>query len=144
MASELGCGLLREYIRHPTDIPISYDLEKVVSDRKEYLRNISEGGLCFRSDISIEPGSVINIRIPLKDPAFAIEGIVVWCKKSNERHDVGVQFADASTKFRARMIEQVCHIEHYKADVFEKEGRVLSGEEAAAEWIGKHAETFPT
>jgi PilZ domain-containing protein len=135
---------VREYIRHPTDIPIEYDLGEVVSDRTEYLKNISEGGLCFHADIPIEAGSVINIRIPLQDPAFAIKGVVVWCKKSDERYDVGVQFADASSAFRARMLEQVCHIEHYKAEVLEKEGRELTGEEAAVEWIAKRAKSFPS
>ena len=45
--------------------------------------------------------------------------------------------------FRARMVEQVCHIEQYKHQVLKKEGRKLSGEEAALEWIQKYAPQFP-
>jgi hypothetical protein len=41
------------------------------------------------------------------------------------------------------MVEQVCHIEQYKADVLKKEGRELTGEEAAKEWILKYAKDFP-
>ncbi|EGV50793.1 hypothetical protein [endosymbiont of Riftia pachyptila] len=35
---------MRQFIRHPSTIPIHYQLQEVVGDSKEYLRNISEGG----------------------------------------------------------------------------------------------------
>jgi hypothetical protein len=42
-----------------------------------------------------------------------------------------------------RMVEQVCHIEQYKKELFEDEGRALTGEQAAMEWIKRFAEGFP-
>jgi hypothetical protein len=42
------------------------------------------------------------------------------------------------------MIEQICYIEEYKKDVLESEGRILTGREAAIEWIAKHADSFPS
>jgi hypothetical protein len=44
---------------------------------------------------------------------------------------------------RARMVEQVCHIENYKKVVYQAEGRLLTAEEAAMEWISKYASQFP-
>ena len=41
------------------------------------------------------------------------------------------------------MIEQICHIEHYRAEVEGKEGRELSSQEAAKEWISSYAGDFP-
>lgn len=41
------------------------------------------------------------------------------------------------------MVEQLCHIEHYKAEVLAREGRQLDGEQAAREWIRKFAHGFP-
>jgi hypothetical protein len=41
------------------------------------------------------------------------------------------------------MVEQICHIEHYKREVAEREGRELSGQQAAKEWIAKYAASFP-
>ena len=38
---------MRKYIRHPSDIPIIYDMVEVVSDQQEYLKNISVGGIMF-------------------------------------------------------------------------------------------------
>ena len=135
---------MRQYIRHPSDIPIEYELVDLVANHKDYLNNIGNGGLSFQSRFYVESGSLINIRIPLRDPKFEEKGIVVWCRKKNSRYDVGVKFEDATSKFRLRMIEQICYIEHYKSEILEKEGRTLSGEEAAVEWIKKYAKDFPS
>lgn len=134
---------MRKYIRHPSDIPIVYDLGDVVADQKEYLKNISISGLCFRSRQYIEQGTTISIQIPLAQPIFSGKGVVVWCQQKSEHYEVGVQFLDEDTGFRVRMVEQVCYIEKYKREVLEKEGRRLSGEEAAVEWITKYAKDFP-
>ena len=57
--------------------------------------------------------------------------------------ELGVEFLNADDAFRARMVEQVCYIENYKLTVFREEGRRLSLEEAAREWISKFASDFP-
>jgi hypothetical protein len=41
------------------------------------------------------------------------------------------------------MVEQLCHIEHYRKEVRDTEGRILDGEAAAREWISKFAAKFP-
>lgn len=61
----------------------------------------------------------------------------------NEHYDVGIELLNRDDAFRARMVEQVCHIEKYRRTVKETQGRSLTGEEAAMEWIGKYASTFP-
>jgi hypothetical protein len=48
-----------------------------------------------------------------------------------------------STGFLARMVEQVCHVDKYRKSVQRSECRVLSPEEAALEWVDKHAARFP-
>ncbi len=134
---------MRKYIRHPSNIPIEYDLEEVVAEKREYLNNISKGGLSFQSNRHINTGSLIQIRIPIREPVFEAKGVVVWCRKNNSYYDVGVEFRDLNAGFGLRMVEQVCHIEQYKKDVLKNEGRELSGEEAAIEWITKYAKDFP-
>ena len=42
-----------------------------------------------------------------------------------------------------RMVEQICHIEHYRNELLQTEGREISSEVAAKEWIEKYAHTFP-
>jgi len=134
---------MRQFIRHPSDIPIEYSFSKMVADEREYLKDISQGGLCFRASGNIVPGSAIYIKIPIHKPVFEAHGVVAWCRKANGHYDVGVEFKDVSTEFSVRMVEQVCHIEHYKKEVLAKEGRRLTGEEAAMEWIAKNAADFP-
>lgn len=133
---------LRKFIRHPSDIPIQIELESVVSSRTEYLNNISEGGICFKSRVPIDAGALIHIRIPLVHPIFECTGCVVWCEPHEEHYDVGVKFDRGEQIFRLRMVEQICHIEHYKKEAL-KRGRRLTSEEAALEWIARHAARFP-
>lgn len=134
---------MRSFIRHPSDVPIDFRLDQLVSAGSDYLKNVSRGGLAFTSHSQLQQGMIIRIMIPLIKPVFEALGRVSWCKPEGPHYEVGVEFLDDDDVFRARMVEQICHIEHYKQDVLEKEGRKLSGEQAAAEWISKYATGFP-
>lgn len=135
---------MRKFIRHPSDIPIEYRLLDETTSTRRRLRNISQGGLCFfTGEANAEVGRRIHITIRVQEPAYEVTGRVVWCRNANSHYDVGVEFDDSAAEFAMRMIEQICHIEHYKKRVLEKEGRVLSGDEAAREWIAKYAKDFP-
>lgn len=132
---------MRAFLRHPSDIPI--ELKENAHSRAERLNNVSFGGLACESREYLEQNTLVNIRLPTIQPAFAATGKVVWCTKRNGNYDVGIQFLDESDLFLTRMVEQLCHIEHYRNEVRTSEGRSLSGEEAAREWIAKHAHDFP-
>lgn len=134
---------MREFIRHPADIPIECRVARLETGRRERLNNISQGGLCFQTARALRRGSVIRITIPVQEPAFETTGTIVWCRRANGHYDVGVKFADANTEFSVRMVEQICQIYHYQKEVLEKEGRRLSSAEAATEWVTKYAQDFP-
>jgi hypothetical protein len=133
----------RRYLRHALDIPIQIQMEEVATDEKEYLIDIGAGGLSFKSRVFIENGKKIHIKIPLIKPIFEAEGEVVWSKKKDEYYYVGVKFVQDVDIFRMRMVEQVCYIQRYKEEIREKEGRILTGTQAAMEWIQKFASNFP-
>lgn len=134
---------MRSYIRHPSDIPIEFCREPVSAVETRSLRDVSRGGLSFISDTPLELGTVIRVRIGHVEPAFEAPCSVSWCRRHEEHYLVGVKFLDAQDIYRVRLVEQVCHIEHYKKQVLEREGRVLNGEQAAREWILKYAQDFP-
>ena len=134
---------MREYIRHPSTIPLEVKITDQPGHRDEYLNNVSMGGLSFRSHDKLETGVRISIRIPLLGEFVQVNGQVVWCQKLREAYEVGVTFLDMEEAYRTRMVEQICHIEEYKARVWEQEHRQLTSEQAAAEWIKKYAHTFP-
>lgn len=136
-------NVTRRYIRHPSDIPIEFHLAELAVRDCEYLNNISYGGLSFRSQSKVPVGAVISVRIPLVAPEFEARGRVSWCRRRGDQYDVGVEFIDPEEAFHSRMVEQICHIEHYKKEILEREGRQLTGEEAALEWIRRYAASFP-
>ena len=136
---------MRSYIRHPSDIPIEYQVDEQVDSvaGQEHLQDISAGGLSFTSTHALVAGSLITIRINNVVPAFVARARVAWCRSEGDSFVIGVAFTESSDLFRARMVEQVCHIEHYKAEVLASEGRKIDGEEASREWIQKFAKEFP-
>lgn len=141
-------ALMRRFIRHPSDIPIEYQVNNGDHLQRRPLKNIGAGGLCFVSEQPIAQGAKIHIHIPLafeqvKDDCFDAEGYVAWCLAEEGAYTVGVEFDDQSSRYSVRMVEQVCHIEHYRADVREHEGRELTSEEAAKEWVERYAAEFP-
>ena len=134
----------RLYVRHPSDVPIAWKLEDIAVQGTEYLKNVSEGGLAFMSNTELTLGATVVIQIPAIDPQVALRGVVVWCEDCGaEQYEVGVRFVDENNHFRMRMVEQICHIEHFKHEILETEGRAISGEEAALEWIKRYAQDFP-
>lgn len=133
---------MRHFIRHPSDIPIEFQVEEGAPSRNP-MRNISQGGLSFHSPRPLPDGATIRLVIPVSSPPFATSATVVWSKASGTGFEIGVRFDDASTEFAVRMVEQICHIEQYRREMRTRQGRELSSEEAAREWIKKYARHFP-
>ena len=135
---------MRRFVRHPTDIPIDVTVSSIkpVQESDCAMTSISQGGLSCEVDHPVKMGCKVNIHIPSVSPPYHGVGDVVWCRCEGDHFEVGVNFTDAEEAFRSRMVQQVCQIERYKRSVFEKEGRVLDGEQAAQEWIEKYAREY--
>lgn len=134
---------MRNYIRHPSDIPIQFVEENQHTPVSQTMHDVSYGGLSFNSDKPIAEGTQLHICIDTVEPVFEAEGIVVWCHAEGDEFIVGMEFVNKEDIFLARMVEQICHIEHYKKEILQKEGRKLSSKQAASEWISKFARMFP-
>ncbi len=134
---------MREFIRHPADIPVEISIDATATAAHERIQNISHGGLQISSSVPWPTDAIITLRIPCVTPAFQARGKVVWCRAGKQGYDIGVAFLERDALFQLRMIEQICHIEHYKQEVMKSEGRQLDGRQAAMEWIEKHAHDFP-
>lgn len=137
-------GAERRFIRHTLDVPIEVQHDGVGPTASQRGVNVSSGGLAFLYDICPVVGDIVRVRIPSVDPPFEARTRVVWCRPEDKRFLVGVEFLDTADAFRARMVEQVCAVEQYRAKVLEEDGRRLSSQEAAAEWIGRYAGRFPS
>ena len=133
----------RRFIRHTADVPL--EVRTVRESRRASRRgvNVSFGGLAFESDDPLAHGTTLEVRIDQVKPPFEAHARVVHCEPEGDHYCIGVQFLDAGDAFRARMVEQVCSIDRYRQQVREREGRELTGQEAAEEWIRDHAARFP-
>ena len=136
--------MARQFIRHPVDIPIE------VSESSHYpnkwplhMLNVGSGGLAFQSKQVINLGTIVYIKIAYTQPIFEAMAKVIWCRKHQDGAELGVEFLNSDDAFMARMVEQICHIETYKNEVSLKEGRTLTTEGAALEWVSKYAANFP-
>jgi hypothetical protein len=136
----------REHRRQPTDMPVSveYDLSGLVACRDDYLNNVSAGGLSFKSARPLRKGVEVSIAIPLARPVFRSRGRVVWCRQTGDRFDIGVAFCGREDPPSDQFIEQVCDIERYKEVLSATEGRPVTGEEAALEWLRQHESGSPS
>ena len=133
---------MRSYIRHPSSVPIQVSAAAGTA-AEEHLHDVSAGGLCFETNVRMEPGSGVHLSIPVRRPPFEADAVVAWCHSIERGYRVGVRFTGDVSPYTLRMVEQICHIEHYRQDILEREGRRLSSEQAAGEWIARYAKRFP-
>jgi hypothetical protein len=135
----------RHFIRHPAGIPLECSREGHGEIRKECMRDISLGGIAFFSQVHFDEGDQLLVCYPLIGPNTCLRGEVIWCDNSEETpskgYACGLRFQNGEMLFRARLVEQVCHIEAYRRAQSEL-GRILTAQEAALEWIPKMAHRF--
>jgi len=138
---------IRKFIRHPVEMPIqvttSWEEDESDESLDQTITDVSLGGLAFVSPKPLEVLERVQVCIPVLDNDNRLVGNVVWCEKSAAGYEIGIEFEKSRDVFRLRMIEQICHIEHYREEVLRVEGRKLSSKEAASEWISKYAGDFP-
>lgn len=134
---------MRRFVRHPSDIPIAIRATRAQPDGGGgYMTNVGQGGLACEVDDELRVGCLVDIDILSVNPPYHGSGEVVWCRPREGHFEVGVRFTSHEEAYKSRMVQQVCQIEHYKNLVFEQEGRILDGNQAAAEWIDKYAADF--
>jgi hypothetical protein len=107
------------------------------------LKDLSEGGLCFKSPYPHAEGSAVHIRIPLHNPPFEAQSTVTWCRKTGGDYEVGVKFDERPVDLMLRLGGQACHIKHYVRQE-RKLGRKLGTDQAIREWLMKYGEVSST
>ena len=135
---------MRRFARHPTDIPI--EVKAAVLEQSTApvcsMTSESQGGLSCEVNSRVDIGAIVDIEITSVSPIYHGSGEVVWCHEKGGSYEVGVRFTNNEEAFKSRMVQQVCQIELYKNLVYEREGRLLDGDQAAAEWIAKYAADY--
>ena len=125
-------------------MPVELVQRKQACIPRQRLNNISLGGVACNSTRGFRCGTSVELRIPLLGEQARYPGVVAWCRRQDTDYLVGIAFLDEDTLFRARMVEQVCQIEHYRHQREQELGTALEVETVAREWIALHAAEFPS
>ena len=131
---------LQVYIRHPDEIPIELE-----ASSQQLTLNTGQQtlGLICHSDSMLNEGCPVELRVPHVEPSLRLAGRVNWCRAYGPGFELGINFDTPDTAMRMRMLEQLCQIHQYRLDIKKWEGRELSPEAAAQEWIERFAANFP-
>ncbi len=135
-------GLLSGFIHHPSAFPLSY--KRLWFDKDKDSDNAQAIGLCFRSEKYLKPGISVEISIPLRGDVQKFRGKVVLVRNMDDHFEIGIWLTHAADVHRARVVEQICHIETYLRTKKHQEGPFVSNERVAEEWVSKYAAAFPS
>ena len=133
----------REYIRHPSKVPLVIIPHSTREQLSLKLNNISTGGLSFDSPVEFHTNAIVKIKIPSIKPVFKVNAVVQWCRQIKGCFEMGVQFLDQDDAYKVRMVEQVCHISEYRKEIQQVTGRRMTWNKASMEWIEKNGGSFP-
>ncbi len=131
----------RAFIRHPADIPI--EIEALPGEAASRVADISYGGLAFFAERPQATGTLLHIRIAAAETSLSAKAFVAWCQPEEHGYRIGVCFEDPEDAYRSRLLEQIFAIERFRDELAHAEGRDIPRDEAAREWIRRHASQFP-
>jgi hypothetical protein len=133
----------RRFYRHPVSVPIEYQ-EKQIRPGRSSSVDLSEGGICFLAERFIAKGSPINLKIPVGDQMFTIEGQVAYSNRlpTLNRFKTGVAFTNPTHAFRAKLVEEMVQMKLFREKLSREQGREVTEDEAARTWVEKYAKQF--
>ena len=134
----------RRFYRHPIHCPIQVRESKENAIERFESVDISEGGLCFFCEHSLTPKTSIEVDIPIREKFFHIRARVVYSQEDTQTslYKTGVTFEDTDSLFKAKLAEEILAIEKFREKLVRLEGREVTEEEAASQWISKYGKKF--
>ena len=102
----------RKYIRYPAETTIEYQIMGDPLIRSDHTKNLGFGGLCLRTDHPIDTGTLLSLKFSAVNPDFVLFGSVAWCAENRDCCEIGVEFRNENDAYRARILEEICHIKH--------------------------------
>lgn len=127
-------------IDHPVSQPLDFQIHS-----RSAAQPLKQNGIYLRFQTQRPPrrGSQLLLSIEAAGETHSFRSQVVQVDRSTSPSQVVVWIGRKREAFAARMVEQLCHIAHYRLLAATNEGRSLSLERAANEWIARFAAHFP-
>ncbi len=101
-----------EFIPHPRDFP--FTIRRLPRWPQLFRRQrapSADVGLRFRHDAYLPTGTRIEVTIPLRGALQKFNGTVVLVREIWRGYELGLWLDDVETGVRARLVEQICHLE---------------------------------
>ena len=133
------------FIHHPSGFPL--EIKRLWFYNSETAPGDTSGniGVIFESEKYIRPGTTLEITIPLRNDVEKFRGKVVLVRNSGTHFEIGLWFSCRAAASRARIVEQICHIESYIQEKKYRDGPyALNRDRVAEEWIINNASNVPT
>ena len=103
-----------DFIRHPQQFPLEFRRTRAWGwSTREKQAPTGDLGLSFVSRKYIPTGTRMELSIPLRGVAQKFQGTVVMVREVPEGFDIGLWLASADDASRARLVEEICHLECY-------------------------------
>ena len=127
------------FIHHPPSFPLSY--RRIRPKQQSGPTDRLNIGLCFRASEHITLGNSIEITIPIQRTQQKFHGRVVLVKNMINYFLIGLWLSQNA--YKARAVEQICHIETYLKSKRYEDGPFVDNKRIIEEWISKYAAMFP-
>lgn len=101
------------FLRHPDTFPLHSRRLLLDIFRRDALPQSGDIGLLFRSSRFVRPGTRLEISIPLRGETQKFRGEVVMVRAGDNGYEIGLWLDDQQDCGRARLVEQICHIESH-------------------------------
>ncbi|NNE38560.1 MAG: hypothetical protein HKN08_09685 [Gammaproteobacteria bacterium] len=139
------CDNKTGFIRHPSGFPLEIKRRRFWERHDITETENPKIGIIFESMEYIKPGEIIDIIIPLQNKLETFTGRVILVKNVGEAFEIGLWLLHEEDASRARIVEQLCHIELYMQEKKYREGPYnLNPDRVASEWITKYASEVPS
>jgi len=133
------------FIHHPPGFPLEFKRIWFSGLRRDEDLRHGELGLIFDSEKYVKPGWTLEITIPVRNEITRFQGKVVLIRHGGEGYEIGLWLRRGADASRARIVEQICHIEAYTQERKYRDGPYcLNRERIAREWIMENAGSVPT
>ena len=101
-----------DFIRHPQQFPFEFRRTREWSwTAREQESPQGDLGLSFVSRKYIPTGTKMELSIPLRGIVQKFQGTVVMVRETSQGYDIGLWLASQDDASRARLVEQICHLE---------------------------------
>ncbi len=137
----LGVSAFPGFIRHPRPFPLRVRRHWWI--RRGHHHSSSGLGIYFWNKRRLRPGTMVTLSIPLRGETQEFEGEVVAVRQQAGGYEIGLWLSTEEDACRARIVEQICHIECYLKERQVREGQSGDREQRAHEWIDRFAAHFP-